>query len=108
MGHSLVLVLVNMNLCILLSLSTLSLAWGLPARMEQEAMPQEVMPEIQEAIPNADSMSNLAEISDMGSQHAEEGARKARFLWGGIWSGPYWPRSYYYSYYRPWGYRYWW
>ncbi|KAM8711431.1 hypothetical protein ACLKA7_000553 [Drosophila subpalustris] len=105
-----------MNLCRLLTiLFTLSLAsaWGRPARME-DAGEQQSLPGVPAAqLPSADPslMSSLAEISDMGSQHAEGGeARSRRFLWGGIWAGPYWPRHYgYYGYYyRPWGYRYWW
>ncbi|KAH8370119.1 hypothetical protein KR093_002219, partial [Drosophila rubida] len=95
---------VNMKIAILLCLSALSLAWGMPVDMEQP-LPQE--PGAQGAMPNEDAMTSLTEMSDLGGQHSGEGARKARFLWGGIWAGPYWP-SYYYGYYRPWGYRYWW
>ncbi|KAH8296902.1 hypothetical protein KR044_000611 [Drosophila immigrans] len=94
-----------MNLTILLFLAALSLTWGLPVETEQQPLSQEQG--VQETMPNADTMTSLTEMSDLGSQHSAEGARNARFLWGGIWAGSYWPR-YYYGYYRPWGYRYWW
>ncbi|KAH8397038.1 hypothetical protein KR215_007985 [Drosophila sulfurigaster] len=94
-----------MKIAILLSLAILNLVYGLPVGMDQQLLPQEQG--VQEAVGNTDAMASLTELSDLGSQHYGEGARRARFLWAGIWAGPYWPR-YYYSYYRPWGYRYWW
>ncbi|XP_030560241.1 uncharacterized protein LOC115762239 [Drosophila novamexicana] len=100
-----------MKLCILLVIAGLSLSWGWPAQLEQEQLQQAPVvqePEPQQQLDNADSMATLTDIADMGSQHAEEGARNARFLWFSPWGY----RSYYYRpYYHPWGHHYrhyWW
>ncbi|XP_034651768.1 uncharacterized protein LOC117890803 [Drosophila subobscura] len=54
----------------------------------------------------------LEDVANAGGQHAEEGARPARWLWGG-WGGGWngdWGGGWRVSY-RPWGYgyrSYWW
>lgn len=95
-----------MKLCILIMLTTLcSLVWAGSATLEEPQQTQQDNP-----APSAESMTSLMDDADMGGQHAEEGARNARFFWpywGGGWSYSYYPR--YYS--RPWGgyyRRYWW
>ncbi|SPP74573.1 Hypothetical predicted protein [Drosophila guanche] len=49
----------------------------------------------------------LEDVADVGGQHAEEGERPARWLWGG-WGGGWhggWGGGWRVSY-RPWGYGY--
>ncbi|XP_002018456.2 uncharacterized protein F12A10.7 [Drosophila persimilis] len=73
-------------------------------------------PDNQEPMSDAVPAVALSDVADVGGQHAEEGERPARWLWGGWgggWGGGWnggWGGGWRVSY-RPWGYgyrSYWW